>query len=583
MNMRFAAAMGAALLVGCGGGGSNKSTQPPELSGVFKAGNVIGLHYRTPTRDGVTDAMGTFKYLAGESVTFSVGAIELGSAPGAATISPFTLAGLTPPTTETALRRELDRASRTTSPFVRAVNIDRFLLALDADHDPANGIDVRAKSVALANASLDFNLPIASFDSKLDRVAPNLTDNIPRWYPVVHLYRVLGIVVPAHVPVETSTELSSFPGWNTAITYFPDGSRESQESFDGFQGSLYSQSFTYDSLGRRTSSRFVSAPSLSGGFSEIQQSTYGERGTWLRHQWDRDDGSDGSIDFRTTVTFEIGDYNNVLRQQTRSDAGNDGTADSLSDFQITYNDRLNVVRSVSESDLDADGTVDSRATQTFEYDASHRVVSRLSEIDEPADGNADMREVSLFTYDSQGAGALEIYQRDEDVDGAIDYINTRQWNYDGNRLRTLESTETQISDVNGQPLLRLLQTQAYDDDGHVVREDQSQDLDGIAGFDVITRTTYTYTDFGSPLRQVSESDVNADGQVDTVFVTDYVYGAAGDLLSSSGAYTSGVVVLPPMTTSMRFTNTLLADGVLALAQQYFEFSFSAYVDVVTTF
>ncbi|HEY6124762.1 MAG TPA: hypothetical protein VIV63_08930, partial [Steroidobacteraceae bacterium] len=137
------------LLAGCGSGGDEDQTAD-ELSGEFQAGGVSGLRYVTPTRSGVTDGAGTFKYLAGETVTFSVGGITLGHAPGSSGITPFTLAGMTPPTTEAALRRELDRASRTTSHFVRATNMMRLLLALVADSNPANGIDLRGRDAALA-------------------------------------------------------------------------------------------------------------------------------------------------------------------------------------------------------------------------------------------------------------------------------------------------------------------------------------------------------------------------------------------------------------------------------------------------
>ena len=120
MGFRLVLACAVMLLVaGCSD--DKEDLAPVELNGVFQAGGVSGLQYATPTRTGFTDSEGTFKYLAGESVTFSVGGLTLGHAPGAAKITPFTLAGLTPPTTERDLRRELDLASRvaTVHIFVR--------------------------------------------------------------------------------------------------------------------------------------------------------------------------------------------------------------------------------------------------------------------------------------------------------------------------------------------------------------------------------------------------------------------------------------------------------------------------------
>lgn len=162
-----------------------------ELSGVLQAGGVQGVHYETQLRSGLTDSAGTFKYLQGELVAFSVGGITLGSAPGASQITPFTLAGMTPPTTEPALRRELDRASRTTSNFVRATNMMRLLMALDADHNPASGFDLRGRDASFATASLDFDPTIPQLAVTLEKLAPDLTHHLPRWLPIVHLYRAL--------------------------------------------------------------------------------------------------------------------------------------------------------------------------------------------------------------------------------------------------------------------------------------------------------------------------------------------------------------------------------------------------------
>src|SRR5690349_408883 len=114
------------VIAGCGG---SDDKPVAELTGKLQGGSIQGVAWRTPTRSGVTDAGGRFAYLPGESVTFSLGPIELGTAPGSSDMTLFTLAGVTPPTTERALRRELDRAMRTGTPFTHAINLDLLLLA----------------------------------------------------------------------------------------------------------------------------------------------------------------------------------------------------------------------------------------------------------------------------------------------------------------------------------------------------------------------------------------------------------------------------------------------------------------------
>src|SRR4051812_21137956 len=40
-------------------------------------GAIAGLHYRTPTQMGVTDATGFFHFAAGEPITFSIADVDL--------------------------------------------------------------------------------------------------------------------------------------------------------------------------------------------------------------------------------------------------------------------------------------------------------------------------------------------------------------------------------------------------------------------------------------------------------------------------------------------------------------------------
>jgi len=143
----------AVLMSGCVAGSGDEGAgagkqKPRDSSGLFRAGSVVGLGYATSTKSGVTDSSGAFEYRTGETVRFTVDGVELGSAPGAASISPFTLMGVTPPASEQDLRAELDRATREATPFRRAINIQQLLVALDVDHDPTNGVDLRGRTQA---------------------------------------------------------------------------------------------------------------------------------------------------------------------------------------------------------------------------------------------------------------------------------------------------------------------------------------------------------------------------------------------------------------------------------------------------
>ena len=62
------------------------------LKGVFYDSPVQGLEYETRTLSGMTNEKGEFQYRSGETVTFAIGGLVLGSAPGSNMITPAHLA-----------------------------------------------------------------------------------------------------------------------------------------------------------------------------------------------------------------------------------------------------------------------------------------------------------------------------------------------------------------------------------------------------------------------------------------------------------------------------------------------------------
>lgn len=196
------------LLSACGGGSSKPVVnEPTTLTGVFIDSAVEGLHYQTPTHSGTTSIDGEFEYINGESVTFSIGGIILGSATGATQITPFDLFGLTPPSTELELRAELK--SGEVSDFSRVANIARLLVSLDNDNNPDNGIDLTGWDTALANASLSFdanlfNFVYAEFD--VFAKAHGVRRSVSIMQPLIHLYSSLGIIIPVNALSLTSLD-----------------------------------------------------------------------------------------------------------------------------------------------------------------------------------------------------------------------------------------------------------------------------------------------------------------------------------------------------------------------------------------
>ncbi|MEE8057981.1 MAG: hypothetical protein V3T17_09110 [Pseudomonadales bacterium] len=151
----------------CGGGGSSTPTtetpppQPPTAQGIFLDSAVEGLRYVSGGQSGLTDANGTFTYEVGASVTFTIGDIEIGTAQGAAILTPLEFV----PTA-------LDESD----PMV--VNILRFLQTLDDDGDPDNGIQITELVRDLAaGLSITFNQSIDNFtgDGNVQVIVSDLT------------------------------------------------------------------------------------------------------------------------------------------------------------------------------------------------------------------------------------------------------------------------------------------------------------------------------------------------------------------------------------------------------------------------
>jgi hypothetical protein len=146
-------------LTACGGGGGDSTTATETVStGAFIDSAVEGLQYETATRSGTTNSLGEYDYLAGETVTFSIGGIVLGSAIAGSVVTPLSL---------------VPDATNATNPMV--TNIVRLLLSLDSDGDPDNGITISSEVTTAANdLAVDFSVADLSADDGIISLLNNL-------------------------------------------------------------------------------------------------------------------------------------------------------------------------------------------------------------------------------------------------------------------------------------------------------------------------------------------------------------------------------------------------------------------------
>lgn len=143
---------------------SNGTTNTPEsntgnsttriLSGRLVDSAVSGMRYETATRDGTTDANGTFEYLANEDITFSLGDITLPTVPAASLITP------------------LDLFSTTNIGDPNVINLARLLQTLDTDGNANNGITISDSAIASATGlAIDFSA--SDFDAAVSNLVAN--------------------------------------------------------------------------------------------------------------------------------------------------------------------------------------------------------------------------------------------------------------------------------------------------------------------------------------------------------------------------------------------------------------------------
>lgn len=121
-------------------------------SGIFLDSAVSGLDYNSSSfGNRTTDAAGRFLYVLGENITFSIGNLVLGSARGAAQLSPLSI-----------VSGAADMSDQ------RVVNIAVLLQSLDADGDLNNGIQITPAIrtiVSIYASSINFNQTTDSFQA----------------------------------------------------------------------------------------------------------------------------------------------------------------------------------------------------------------------------------------------------------------------------------------------------------------------------------------------------------------------------------------------------------------------------------
>jgi hypothetical protein len=476
------------------------------LTGQFTDSPVKGLQYRTASHSGETDANGGFKYLQGEMVTFFVGDISLGEVVGASRITPFDLAGISPPTV-------VPSSGPNKLAFDHAVNLAVFFQTLDADGDPSNGIEIPVEIRALVKGlTINFKARWESNSTlELRRlVGAGRTANLwggvrairTNTNAIKSMYATLGLSPPVMYMASSLETVNANTGVLTSR----------QTEYYDVNGRLSQMLNEYDANGDGVLEKSITsiAYDLNGDPTSIEDDTNGN----------------GVVDHWTFNTFDVN--GNETRSLNEYDTNDDGVVDSRTTLVSTYDAKGYPFRVLIESDTNADGTVDIRSTQTYTFDANGRLTraetdqngdgkvvswrtltfdgngnSTLEEEDANGDGKVDARYTS--TYDSNGKLIGSVYEYDSNGDGVIDSWTKSANTYDTNGLVKWVLTEM---DTNGDGLLDKRRTDVFDANGRRAKTEYDNNADGV----VDRRITYT-RDVNGYLT-LTEEDTNADGAID---------------------------------------------------------------------
>ncbi|MCP4347788.1 MAG: serine hydrolase [Desulfobacterales bacterium] len=173
--------------------------------GIFLDSPVEGLFYISGNQSGYTDSEGKFTYEEGKSVTFKIGDIVLGEAPGKAVITPIDI---------------VQGAADETNQAV--TNILRFIQTLDDDYNPDNGIfiseEVREKASGknVVFSEPDFPDTIQPVINVLDDDHPSLVSTIA----ALSHFRLTLLTIPGSV---TDYKLRQFIDMRISENMVPGG------------------------------------------------------------------------------------------------------------------------------------------------------------------------------------------------------------------------------------------------------------------------------------------------------------------------------------------------------------------------
>jgi hypothetical protein len=277
----------------------------------------------------------------------------------------------------------------------------------------------------------------------------------------------------------------------------------------------------------------------------------------------------GALSFRSETTGTADARGLFPERTTTVDNDGDGSVDSRQIGQSNFDANGNPVSSTTSLDNDNDGVIDSRYSFTDSFDVNGRLQTELLDSDTNADGVIDLHAVTTVAPDGLRAVVRTVTQ-DDGVDGVIDDRSTTRWVYDAagnNTSITFLDERGPDYTVYGSGTF----TMTYDGDNRLLSRTRVQAFE-VGGVPYSIDSSTNEYDARGNLLKVTQEYSNQLGGGPGRLVVDYEYGANGErtMFRYGTDFDSDGVIDFESTTQV--TNQQFDDGVLALAQQYFDFA-----------
>ena len=511
------------------------------LTGYFTDSAVEGLNYATETQSGVTNNLGAFTYLEGETISFTIGKFVLGdtvAAKAAMTPLDLTAPSLSLPTTNGELNFLNKKVQLTARPFGEGINFAKFqnllvlLQSLDSDKDASNGISIPdGMSALLEGVELDFEADPFLFKRAFafrKVMAEAVTGSLiadgfikTSEYALTHYYEQQEINTLFTQVEQASVDKNANSVTDEIYTYTYDANGNQLTFSDDRDADSVADdifTYTYDANGNQlTESYEYGGVSLQEGAQDsFHTYTYDANGNQLTARYEYDAVSLAKGYENRIYNFTYDANGNKLtsraftfdRQLTSNDYNGNGTADDT--FTYTYDASGNQLT----DSYDDNGNDVPETLFTYTYDANGNQLTQSSEYGDDYLGQGLTNSISTRTYDANGN------QLTESNNNVPDDITTRTYDANGNVL-TVSSEYGDVSLANG--FANSITTSTYDANGNKLTKSYVNKLDDSFNWS----STYTYDANGNKL---TKSYVNKFD--DSVNYSDtFTYDANGNLVT----------------------------------------------------